>query len=107
MTAIEAIEALRPHFGDRISTAEALRAEHGHDEAHHAPALPADDLTRLRGVGPKLVEQLAELGYYRFAQIATLSPAELDDEDHPLYPHRARIIRDEWIEQAAEFVAEA
>jgi len=40
MTAIEAIEALRPHFGDRISTVEALRAEHGHDEAHHAPALP-------------------------------------------------------------------
>ena len=35
-----AIAGLRDHFGERISTAEALRAEHGRDEAHLPPALP-------------------------------------------------------------------
>jgi len=35
-----AIAGLRDQFGDRISTAEALRAEHGRDEAHLPPALP-------------------------------------------------------------------
>ena len=38
--ATDAIAALAPRFGDRLSTAEAMRAEHGRDEAHHAPALP-------------------------------------------------------------------
>ncbi|MEM9782696.1 MAG: FAD-linked oxidase C-terminal domain-containing protein [Pseudomonadota bacterium] len=36
-TALAALESL---FGDRLSRSEALRAEHGRDEAHHAPRLP-------------------------------------------------------------------
>ncbi|MEM6942719.1 MAG: FAD-linked oxidase C-terminal domain-containing protein [Pseudomonadota bacterium] len=35
-----AIAALSARFGDRLSTAEAIRAEHGRDEAHHTPRLP-------------------------------------------------------------------
>ncbi|MBT4905549.1 MAG: FAD-binding protein, partial [Rhodospirillaceae bacterium] len=35
------IEALRQLLGDRLSTAEAVRAHHGRDESHHPP-LPPD-----------------------------------------------------------------
>lgn len=34
------IEALRPPFGDRLSTAQAVREQHGHDESWHAGAAP-------------------------------------------------------------------
>jgi D-lactate dehydrogenase (cytochrome) len=40
MPTSEAIAALAPHFGERLSTGEAIRAEHGRDEAHHPAALP-------------------------------------------------------------------
>ncbi|MEO1274400.1 MAG: hypothetical protein AAFV96_03095, partial [Pseudomonadota bacterium] len=35
-----AIAALAPRFGDRLATGEAIRAEHGRDEAHHTHRLP-------------------------------------------------------------------
>ncbi|MEM6357032.1 MAG: FAD-linked oxidase C-terminal domain-containing protein [Pseudomonadota bacterium] len=35
-----AIDALAPRFGDRLATGEAIRAEHGRDEAHHAHRMP-------------------------------------------------------------------
>lgn len=60
-----------------------------------------DDLSRIRGVGPKLVGQLHELGVTRYEQIATLSAADLEDENHVLHIFRGRIVKDEWIEQAA------
>jgi len=38
---IEAVvDALRPLVGDRVSTAESVRAHHGRDEGWHAPAAP-------------------------------------------------------------------
>ena len=60
-----------------------------------------DDLSQIRGVGPKLVAQLAELGITRFDQIAMLSEADLDDEAHVLHTLKGRILKDGWIEQAA------
>jgi predicted flap endonuclease-1-like 5' DNA nuclease/uncharacterized protein (DUF3084 family) len=62
---------------------------------------PTDDLTQIRGIGPKLVKTLTRLGITRFDQIAMLSSADLDDEDHPLNGMRGRILKDGWIEQAA------
>ncbi|MEM1344134.1 MAG: FAD-linked oxidase C-terminal domain-containing protein [Pseudomonadota bacterium] len=38
--ATAAIARLSDHFGTRLTTAQALRESHGHDEAHHTPALP-------------------------------------------------------------------
>jgi len=40
MTIESAIEELAPHFGDRLSRTAAVREQHGHDEAHHAPHPP-------------------------------------------------------------------
>ncbi|MGE0621756.1 MAG: hypothetical protein AB7I04_13980 [Pseudomonadales bacterium] len=60
-----------------------------------------DDLARIKGVGPKLVRQLKKLGITRFDQIATLSEADLDDPQHPLHAMKGRVIKDDWISQAA------
>lgn len=65
----------------------------------------ADDLTRIRGVGPKLVAQLNELGISQFDQIAALEHEDLEDENHPLHSFRGRIVKDEWIFQALELGA--
>ncbi|MEM6489694.1 MAG: FAD-linked oxidase C-terminal domain-containing protein [Pseudomonadota bacterium] len=40
MTIDTAIAALAARFGPRLSLAETVREQHGHDEAHHAPQLP-------------------------------------------------------------------
>ncbi|UZK65735.1 helix-hairpin-helix domain-containing protein [Sphingomonas sp. M1-B02] len=65
-----------------------------------APALAADDLTRLKGVGPRLAEKLQSVGITSFAQLAALSPAEADALDAQLGSFQGRIHRDRWIEQA-------
>lgn len=65
-----------------------------------APADGVDDLTRIKGVGPKLRALLASLGVTRFEQIAGWSDAEIDRIDAQLGQFQGRIRRDNWIEQA-------
>lgn len=60
-----------------------------------------DDLTRIRGVGPRLAQHLRELGVDTYQQIAELDPQALGDPSHALAALRSRILRDGWIEQAA------
>ncbi len=60
-----------------------------------------DDLSSIKGIGPKLVKQLRKRGITRFDQIATLSESDLDDKKHPLHSMKGRIVKDNWIEQAA------
>ena len=70
-----------------------------------APKGDADDLSRISGVGPKLVEKLNGNGVYHFWQIAEWGPAEIAFMDDQL-SFKGRIERDEWIKQATEFAAE-
>jgi predicted flap endonuclease-1-like 5' DNA nuclease len=66
-----------------------------------APAAPAaDDLARIKGLGPKLQALLPELGITTFAQIAALSEADLAELDTKLGPFAGRPARDGWVEQA-------
>lgn len=60
----------------------------------------ADELTRMKGVGPKLAEKLNALGIARFADLAALSPDQADALDAELGNFQGRIHRDRWIEQA-------
>ena len=60
----------------------------------------ADDLTRMKGVGPKLAAQLAALGYPSYAAIAALSPDEADALDAQLGAFKGRLSRDRVVEQA-------
>lgn len=60
-----------------------------------------DDLTQLKGVGPKLADALQALGFLRFEQIAGLSAPEIERLDPQLGAFRGRITRDRIVEQAA------
>ncbi|MDE2403843.1 MAG: hypothetical protein KGM17_03890 [Sphingomonadales bacterium] len=64
------------------------------------PAAPADDLTRIKGLGPKLATRLAELGVTSFAQIAAWDGADLARIDGQLGAFAGRPARDQWVEQA-------
>ncbi|KCV83171.1 NADH dehydrogenase subunit E [Actibacterium atlanticum] len=66
-----------------------------------ARAEGADDLKKIKGVGPKLEGVLNELGFYHYDQIAAWSEAEVAWVDARL-KFKGRIERDGWIAQAAE-----
>lgn len=59
-----------------------------------------DDLLLIKGLGPKLVDQLRGLGVTRFAQIAAWDDAEIDRVDAQLGRFQGRIRRDDWPAQA-------
>jgi predicted flap endonuclease-1-like 5' DNA nuclease len=64
-----------------------------------APAT-ADDLSRIKGLGPKLQKLLPELGITTFAQIAALTEADLAELDTKLGAFAGRPAKDNWVEQA-------
>ncbi len=59
-----------------------------------------DDLTRIKGLGPKLSRLLAELGVTRYAQIASWTEADIAAIDAKLGAFAGRPTRDAWVEQA-------
>lgn len=59
-----------------------------------------DDITRIKGLGPKLAAVLGELGVTTFAQIAAWSDADVERIDAQLGRFKGRITRDQWIAQA-------
>lgn len=65
----------------------------------------ADDLALIKGVGPKLVALLHDLGITRFAQIAAWSEPDIDRIDAQLGRFQGRIRRDSWVEQASLLAA--
>jgi len=65
-----------------------------------APASVGDDLTRIKGVGPKLADQLRALGVTGFHQIAQWDDIEIERIDAQLGRFQGRIRRDDWREQA-------
>ena len=65
-----------------------------------ASAVAEDDLTRIKGVGPKLATMLREMGIKSFAQVAGWDAAEIARVDAQLGRFQGRIERDNWVEQA-------
>ena len=61
---------------------------------------PPDDLTLLKGVGPKLAASLNALGIVRFDQLASLTEGELERLDQHLGPFKGRLERDQIVLQA-------
>ncbi|MBV7393523.1 NADH-quinone oxidoreductase subunit E [Mameliella sediminis] len=66
----------------------------------------ADDLKRIKGVGPKLEQMLHGMGVFHFDQIAIWTEKELAWVDDNLEGFKGRASRDEWIAQAKDFAAE-
>jgi predicted flap endonuclease-1-like 5' DNA nuclease len=60
----------------------------------------ADDLKRIKGVGPKLEQLCNTLGFYHFDQIAAWTPAEVAWVDENLEGFKGRVTRDDWVAQA-------
>ena len=74
--------------------------------ARPAPPRGPDDLTRIRGIGPKIAAILHGLGITTFAEIAAFTDPDVArvGAELPVYP--GRIVDDDWIEQARAFAGE-
>ena len=64
----------------------------------------ADDLRRIKGIGPKIAGILNELGIQRYDQIAAWSASDIDWVNERLR-FKGRIEREEWIPQAKALLA--
>lgn len=109
---IAALQARLSSLDARLLAAIAAQPEHGERvQEESPPALSvaaespseakADDLTRIRGIGPKLSQLLQSLGITRFTQIAAFDAADLAALDDKLGAFRGRAVRDDWVGQAA------
>lgn len=60
----------------------------------------ADDIKRIKGIGPKLQRLLNSMGYFHFDQIAAWTSAEIEWVDTNLEGFKGRVTRDNWVGQA-------
>lgn len=60
----------------------------------------ADDLKKIKGVGPKLEKLLNTMGFFHFDQIAAWTEKEVAWVDENLEGFKGRVTRDSWVAQA-------
>lgn len=84
---------------------EEVELEGERPEAAEMKAEEADDLKKIKGIGPKIENQLHELGVFTYAQIAAWTPDNVTWVDGYL-SFRGRIQREGWIEQARTLASE-
>lgn len=108
---IDAPKAVENAFGTRSANANAdqIAAASANADAEAGAAVAptaaqastaADDLTRIKGLGPKIAAMLGEQGVTTFAQIAAWSESDVERIDATLGRFAGRIARDQWVEQA-------
>ena len=86
---------------DAITQADvaALAESTEHFELLAAPRGAPDDLTKLNGVGPQIVQKLNDAGIWHYWQITAMQPDDVAKLDADLKLN-GRILRDNWIEQS-------
>ena len=62
-----------------------------------------DDLTTIKGIGPKMAEKLYEQGIKNFANLAAMNVKFAEELDETLKT-QGRILRDDWIGQAKKLL---
>lgn len=77
-----------------------------HFELLAAPRGAPDDLTKLNGAGPQIVQKLNDAGIYHYWQIAAMTADDVAKVDGDLKLN-GRIARDGWVDQARGFVEAA
>ena len=65
----------------------------------------ADDLKKIKGIGPKLERMLNDMGIYHYDQIAGWGPDEVAWVDQNLKGFKGRASRDKWVAQAGALVS--
>jgi small subunit ribosomal protein S2 len=75
-----------------------------HFELLSAPRGAPDDMSKLNGVGPQIVQKLNDAGIYHYWQLAAMKPEEIAQIDRDLKLN-GRIEREGWVTQARELVA--
>jgi predicted flap endonuclease-1-like 5' DNA nuclease len=93
------LPAPTPEVLGGVSEVLAATAEPVHQSLH------ADDLKRIKGVGPKLEKLLNSLGVTSYSQIAAWDDDEIDRIDAQLGAFSGRIRRDDWPAQAGFLAA--
>jgi len=94
--------------GAAASAASGARGLMGASAAAPTPAedtAGADDLRRIKGIGPKIAGILADLGIRRFDQIAAWSPENVDWINAHL-KFKGRVEREQWIAQARALISD-
>jgi len=103
----EASEDERPEATAPRATAPAASGPGKKPRQMKAPRKSgADDLKRIKGVGPKLEQMLNGMGFYHFDQIAKWGPDEVAWVDQNLEGFKGRVSRDNWVEQAGSLAKE-
>ena len=93
-------------LGEIVAAAAAAEvAQAKVEQAGGATETGADDLTRIKGVGPKLVALLGSIGITRYHQIAAWSEADIARIDPQLGAFQGRIVRDDWVGQCRYLAA--
>lgn len=102
-TAAPATEPAAPPAPEPAPAAEAPAARPPVLEAARGGA--ADDLKKIKGVGPKLEAMLNRMGFYHYDQIASWTPEQIAWVDENLEGFKGRVSRDEWVAQAKTLAA--
>lgn len=88
-----------------VPSVEPIPAPSSPTAAPAGDVLLADDLSRIKGLGPKLQKLLPTLGLSTFAQIAALTDSDLAELDTKLGAFAGRPAKDNWVEQAKYLAA--
>jgi predicted flap endonuclease-1-like 5' DNA nuclease len=96
-----------------IDLKEEIKQLHLTKDVKNTPLVPAfvkqphpthkDDLTKIKGVGPFIEKRLNMLGIYTFQQLSELNDEMIDHIGTAIEFFPGRILRENWIGQAAEF----
>jgi hypothetical protein len=75
-------------------------------DAREAASSTPDDLTAIKGIGPKVRDALYGMGIFRYWQIAQLTEPEIAAINDKL-KFKGRVEREGWVDQAKALLAEA
>jgi predicted flap endonuclease-1-like 5' DNA nuclease len=64
-----------------------------------------NDLSQIKGIGPFIEKRLNMLGIYTFRQMSELTPEDIEQVSHAIEFFPNRILRDNWVGQAAALLA--
>lgn len=96
---------VRPGEDEETTVLNRIRARAGEINFNRigvASASSADDLKVILGIGPFLEKKLHAIGIYTFQQIANFNSEDIEQINDLIEFFPGRIVRDNWVGQAAE-----